>query len=89
MINTREDFNSEDEYRAYTKTGEFLLHYSWKGKSKEQIIHEMALPDYEQKHFNEAIKYCSVKEEYSGIELDGYIVHLMNVNTPPVDLDED
>lgn len=89
MLKTRADFNSEDEYKAYTKTSDFLINYIWKGKSREEIIHDMALPDYEQKHLDKALEYCEKREEYTGIELDSHIVLLMNMNTPPVDIDLD
>lgn len=89
LVKTREDFNNEEAYKTYTKTGEFLCHYSWKGKTREQIIYDMALPDYEQKHLDEALGYCGARGEYLGIELDDHIVLLMNMNTPPVDPDED
>lgn len=83
LLKTREDFKSEDEYRKYTKTSDFLEEYSWKGKAREQIIQEMALPDYEQELLEEAMGYCGAKGEYSGIELDRHILLLLDLGDHP------
>ncbi|WP_255300725.1 hypothetical protein [Bacillus cereus] len=37
------------------KSAEFLLNYSWEGKTKGQIILEMELPDYEQGYLEDAM----------------------------------
>lgn len=59
---------------AYTKSSQFLLNYSWKGKSKEQIIQEMALPDYEQVYLNEAMEELAQQNKFTGMDLDQYIL---------------
>ncbi|RFA33847.1 hypothetical protein CAI16_13410 [Virgibacillus dokdonensis] len=81
MLKTRKDFNTEQEYKAYTKTSDFLLNYSWKGKTKEQIIHEMALPKYEQKYLDESMKELEKKDMYRGMELDRLILRKLDEDT--------
>lgn len=44
------------ETRDYYKNAEFLLNYSWKGKSKKQIISDMQLDTDEQRYLDEAMK---------------------------------
>lgn len=73
-LKSRSDFSTEREYMSYTKTSDFLLNYSWKGKSKETIINEMALPDFEQVYLDEAIKYLTNQNDFSGISLDRFIL---------------
>lgn len=79
MLKTRADFNNEDAYMDYTKSADFLCEYTWKGKTKEQIIHEMALPDYEQELLDEAMGYCGVEEKFLGIDLDRQILFLLDL----------
>lgn len=83
MLKTRADFNNEEEYRAYTKSGEFLTNYVWKGKSKEEIIFDMALLDPEQELLEEAMGYCGAKGEYLGIDLDRHILLLLDLKSHP------
>lgn len=76
LLKTRSDFQTEDDYRAYTKTSGFLLHYNWKGKTKEQIIYDMALPEYEVKHLDRALKLMEAQGNYQAIDLDRLIMWL-------------
>ena len=89
LLKTREDFRNEDEYKAYTKTSDFLLLYSWKGKTKEQIIYEMALPEYEQEYLEEAMQSLAKRNEFSGMELDRLILHLIDLDAPVDEFDPD
>ncbi|MFS0615310.1 hypothetical protein [Lederbergia ruris] len=73
-LKSRSDFSTEREYMSYTKTSDFLLNYSWKGKSKETIINEMALPDFEQVYLDEAIEYLTNQNDFSGMSLDRFIL---------------
>lgn len=63
---------NENDPLAYTKSPEFLLSYSWKGKSKEQIVKEMALPDYEERYLDDAMRELALQEKFSGMDLDEY-----------------
>lgn len=74
LLKTRDDFQTEDEYRAYTKTSDFLLKYSWKGKTREQIIFDMALPDYEIKQLDQAMEIMKRQDNYLAIDLDRLIM---------------
>ncbi|RFA33849.1 hypothetical protein CAI16_13420 [Virgibacillus dokdonensis] len=89
MLKTRNDFQNEDEYRKYTKSGDFLCQYVWKGKSRDQIIYDMALPNYEQAHLDEAMKNCDILNEHLGVELDRMILYLIDKNAPEDDFDPD
>jgi len=82
-LKNRSDFSTEKEYMAYTKTSEFLLAYSWKGKSKETIINEMALPDFEQNYLDEAIKHLTNKNDFSGMSLDRFILRRLDEDETP------
>ncbi|CAM3759346.1 hypothetical protein BSI_44020 [Bacillus inaquosorum KCTC 13429] len=79
MLN-RKDFETENEYRSYTKTSDFLLNYNWKNKSEQTIIHEMALQPYEQEFLQEAMNYLSKKNDFSGMALDRYIMEKIDRN---------
>lgn len=75
---------------AYTKSSKFLLDYSWKGKDREQIIQEMALPEYEQKYLDEAIKVLSSKNKFTGMDLDRYILSKLDDDEDDVgEIDDD
>ncbi|WP_121639540.1 hypothetical protein [Virgibacillus sp. Bac330] len=89
MLKTRNDFNTEQEYRAYTKTSDFLLNYSWKGKTKEQVIYEMALPDYEQDYLEEAMEKLTKKDEFSGMALDNFILRRLDEDEEEEEFDPD
>ncbi|WP_099303266.1 hypothetical protein [Bacillus sp. Marseille-P3800] len=54
------------------------MFYNWKNKNKEQIIREMALPDYDQKYLDEAIRFNAEKNDYSGMSLDRYILRKLD-----------
>ncbi|MTT30936.1 hypothetical protein GMB86_02765 [Terrilactibacillus sp. BCM23-1] len=55
-MKTRKDFPSEDDYKKYVQSSEFLFNYSWEGKSKEQIILDMALSEMEQSVLDHALE---------------------------------
>ncbi|MBO3796470.1 hypothetical protein ACTOS9_21785 (plasmid) [Bacillus subtilis] len=74
MVLKRNDFQTEKEYKKYTKTSEFLLNYSWEGKSEKEVIHEMALPLEEQVYLSEAMEQLKKENDFSGMSLDRYIL---------------
>lgn len=71
--------NPKNDPSANSKTAEFLLSYSWKGKSKEQIIQEMFLPDYEQIYVEAGMKELSLQGKFTGMDLDRFIVHQLDM----------
>ncbi|NPC93890.1 hypothetical protein HOO54_17125 [Bacillus sp. WMMC1349] len=75
---SRKDFKTEDDYMQYTKTSDFLLKYNWENKNEKTIIHEMALPTFEQEYLVEAMQYLSKKQDFSGMSLDRYILHKLD-----------
>lgn len=89
MVKKRTDFSSEDEYRKYTKTSDFLLAYSWEGKSKKEIINEMALPDFEQEYLDEAMDFLKKKKDFSGMSLDRYILQRLDEDEEPDEFNPD
>lgn len=76
------------ETRDYYKSAEFLLNYSWKGKTKEQIISDMRLDTDEQRYLDEAMKYNENKEDYSGMALDRYILQKLDEEDEEDDFDQ-
>lgn len=66
------------------KSAEFLLNYSWEGKTKEQITLEMELPDYEQEYLEDAMNELGPKGKYSGMDLDSYFVLRMAMDEDDV-----
>lgn len=44
MVKTRSDFDTEIDYKKYTRTVDFLATYRLTGKSVEQIVHDMCFP---------------------------------------------
>ena len=68
----------------HSKSGEFLCSYSWKGKSKEQIIDEMELPDYEQKYLEDAMRELAPQGKFIGMDLDEYFVLRMAMDEEDV-----
>jgi len=78
QLKKKSDFENLEEYMAYTKTSEFLQQYSWKGKTKETIIQEMALPDFEQDFLDEALEVLSEQHKFSGMELDQFILQRLD-----------
>lgn len=76
MLKTRADFNSEDEYKTYVKTSEFLVNYNWEGKTKEEIIYDMAMPEYEIRHLDQAMELLECEGNYQAIDLDRLIMYL-------------
>ena len=71
--------NPKNDPSANSKTAEFLLNYCWEGKSKEQIIQEMFLPDYEQEYVEAAMKELSPKGKFTGMDLDSFIVQQLDM----------
>ncbi len=71
--------NPKNDPSANSKTAGFLLNYCWEGKSKEQIIQEMFLPDYEQKYVEAAMKELSLKGKFTGMDLDSFIVQQLDM----------
>lgn len=69
---------------AYSKSAKFLLSYSWEGKSKEQIIEEMTLPDYEQDYLEDAMKELAKQGKFTGMDLDEYFVLRMAMDEEDV-----
>lgn len=63
---------------SFSKSADFLLSYNWKNKDKEQIIKDMALPDYEKKYLDEAMRVNAEKNDYSGMGLDRYILRKLD-----------
>ena len=71
--------NPKNDPSDNSKTAEFLLNYCWEGKSKEQIIQEMFLPDYEQEYVEAAMKELSPKGKFTGMDLDSFIVQQLDM----------
>ncbi|MBE3569054.1 MAG: hypothetical protein IMW92_02725 [Bacillales bacterium] len=73
----------ENDYKknlpAYKKSSHFLFSYSWKGKTKEQIIIEMGLLDYEQVYLDDAMKELARRNQFSGYDLDRYILQRLDM----------
>jgi len=69
------------------KSAEFLFNYSWKGKSREQIIKEMDLADYEQEYLDTAMRGLAEEGNYSGFDLDRRILLLIDMNEDDDDFD--
>lgn len=78
MLKKSIDFSSIEEYMTYTKSTEFLLQYSWEDKSHEEIIKDMALPDFEQVFLLEAIEVLKEGNDFSGMVLDRYILRKLD-----------
>lgn len=76
---------NNDNHVAYTKSANFLLNYSWKGKTKEQIIEEMKLLSYEQAYLDDAMKELAPQGKYAGMDLDEYFVLRMAMNEEDVE----
>lgn len=76
MVKTKHDFDNYDDFRKYSKTSDFLLAYSWEGKSRETIIEEMALPNFEIEFLDEALAELERQgnQDYSGMTLDCMIM---------------
>jgi hypothetical protein len=70
---------------THSKSAEFLCSYSWKGKSKEQIIDEMKLPDYERKYLEDAMHELAPQGKFTGMDLDEYFVLRMAMDEEDVD----
>lgn len=64
---------------TYTKSADFLLNYSWEGKSKEQIIQEMDLPDYEQEYVDAAMQELAPQGKFTGMDLDCFILYQLDL----------
>jgi len=86
-LKNRSDFSDEKEYMKYTKTSDFLLAYSWEGKSKETIIEEMALPDFEQEYLDEAMQHLKNQNNFSGMALDRFILKRLDEDETPDEFD--
>ncbi|MES1051408.1 hypothetical protein FOA24_19170 [Bacillus thuringiensis] len=71
------------------KSAEFLFKYSWKGKSREQIIEEMELADYEQKYLGAAMKELEKEGMYTGFDLGRRILLLIDINEDGDEFDPD
>ena len=71
--------NPKNDPSDNSKTAEFLLNYRWEGKSKEQIIQEMFLPDYEQVYVERGMKKLSPQGKFTGMDLDQYIVRQLDM----------
>ncbi|MFF1291262.1 hypothetical protein ACFVXR_27840 [Bacillus thuringiensis] len=71
------------------KSIDFLSDYSWKGKDREQIIHEMELEDYEQKYLDQAMQELVAEGKYTGYHLDRRILLLIDMHEDEDDFDED
>ena len=69
----------ENNRSSYTKSAEFLCAYSWEGKTKEQIIKEMALPDYEQVYLEDAMRELAPQKKFTGWDLDRYILQRLDM----------
>ncbi|ENQ3081194.1 hypothetical protein ACEOWG_004558 [Bacillus cereus] len=81
---------NENNPLAWSKSADFLCNYSWEGKTKEQIIKEMALPDYEQKYLEDGMKELASQGKFTGMDLDGYFVLRMAMDEEDVDpIDDD
>lgn len=79
MSKDQNDFNQNEVVnKDYTKSAEFLLEYCWKGKTKEQIIVEMDLPDYEQVFLDAAINELTPLGKFTGMDLDQFIVQRLD-----------
>ncbi|GAK03908.1 hypothetical protein JCM19037_2269 [Geomicrobium sp. JCM 19037] len=63
---------------SFTKKADFLLNYSRKNKTKDQVIKEMDLQDYEQIYLDEAMRHNEVKGDYTGMALDRYILQKLD-----------
>ncbi|MCY8497744.1 hypothetical protein P8917_10065 [Bacillus atrophaeus] len=79
MLN-RKEFKTENDYRKYTKTSDFLLKYNWKNKSDKEIIQDMALEPHEQTYLCEAMNFLSKKNNFSGMALDRYIMEKIDAD---------
>ncbi len=88
-LKNRSDFSTEKEYMAYTKTSDFLTNYSWKGKAKETIINEMALPEFEQVYLDEAMEYLGKENNFSGMALDRFILKRLDEDETPDEFNPD
>ena len=63
---------NENNPLAWSKSSDFLCNYCWEGKTKEQIVKEMVLPDYEQEYLDDAMKELAPQGRFSGMDLDEY-----------------
>ncbi|WP_176545977.1 hypothetical protein [Bacillus thuringiensis] len=64
---------------CYIKSVEFLCNYCWKGKTREQIIQEMELVDYEIEYLDQAMEELKKENLYNGWDLDRRILFLIDM----------
>ncbi|WP_193217122.1 MULTISPECIES: hypothetical protein [Bacillus cereus group] len=64
---------------CYIKSVEFLYNYCWKGKTREQIIQEMELVDYEIEYLDQAMEELKKENLYNGWDLDRRILFLIDM----------
>lgn len=81
--------HNENHPLAWSKSADFLGNYSWEGKTKEQIIKEMALPDYEQKYVEDGMKELASQAKFTEFDLDHYILMRLDMEEEEDDFDED
>lgn len=72
----------------YSKSAEFLFNYSWKGKTKEQIIEKMKLVDYESNYLEQAMNELEKERAFTGFDLTRRIYLLMDLNEKDDGFDE-
>src|SRR5689334_829207 len=80
---------NEKDSLAWTKSADFLCNYSWEEKTKEQIIQEMKLVDYEVEYLDQAMEGLKKENLYSGMDLDRRILLLIDMEEEEDDFDED
>lgn len=73
---------------AWSKSADFLCNYSWEGKTKEQIIEEMVLPEYEIEYLDDAVKELAPQGKFTGMDLDHYILMRLDMEEEPFDEDD-
>lgn len=77
MVKTRKDFQTEQEYKKYTRSVEFLESYSIEGKTIEELQVEMCFPKDWMHYIEQALAILKEKGEMQGMDLMYTVDHLV------------
>lgn len=93
MLKKRTDFENVEDYAKYTESIDFLLQYSFKGKSLEEVIYDMAL-DVKGEETAAADVYAKLYKhgdngDFTGLVFDIGLQNWEEQNEPDWDIPDD
>ncbi|TES50318.1 hypothetical protein E2L07_16125 [Halalkalibacterium halodurans] len=88
MVLKRNNFNTEEEYMKYTRSDEFLSHYSIENKTVNEVCEDMCLPMEWSEYVQELLPVLLKHNRISGYDLIAHVEDLVEQREDGLSIEE-